>query len=828
MQRMQFDTPLPIDVVLGDLADALARSTEAVLVAPPGAGKTTRVPLALLEAGWLQGRKILVLEPRRLAARGAAERMARTLGEAVGETVGLRARLSSKVGPRTRIEVITEGVFTRMILDDPALEDVGAVLFDEFHERSLDADLGLALALDAKGALREDLRLLVMSATLDEARVAHLLGGAPIIQSEGRTFPVETRYLGRRPEQSIEDQMTSAILEALRSESGSILAFLPGQREIRRVEERLRERLQSSTVEIRPLHGGLDLRAQDEAVAPAPPGHRKVVLATAIAETSLTIEGVRIVIDSGLARVPRYEPGVGITRLVTVRASRASVDQRRGRAGRTEPGVCYRLWDEPTTASLPSHAEPEIRNSDLSGLLLDCAAWGVTDPRQLRWLNPPSEAALASAREELMALGALDSDGRLTEVGRRLRALPLPPRLAHMLVVGADLGAAQEAAEIAAVLVERGLGGNDVDLEHRLMDFRRDRSRRAQDARNLARSWARMAEAGHSRSASKADAKPSVAALLSFAYPDRIAKARGASGQYLLANGRGALLDPAEPLARSQFLVVGELQGAAASSRILLAAAIDETELAAVAGARITETDEVFFDREAAALRARRVRRLGAIVLSSEPRPVSPEMAAEELAEGIAQIGIRRLPLTKALDQLRDRVSFLRAVDPETWPDLSDEALAATVREWLAPFISGKMRLDEITPEDLAGALDALIPWNLRRRLDEDAPTHFIAPTGRSHLIHYDGPDAPSLHIRVQELFGLDVHPAIAGGRLRLTLHLLSPANRPIQITRDLPGFWRGSWAAVKAEMKGRYPKHPWPDDPRSALPTTRAKPRVP
>ena len=337
-----------------------------------------------------------------------------------------------------------------------------------------------------------------------------------------------------------------------------------------------------------------------------------------------------------------------------------------------------------------------------------------------------------------------------------------------------------------------------------------------------------MAEAGHSSSASKADAKPSVAALLSFAYPDRIAKARGASGQYLLANGRGALLDPAEPLARSQFLVVGELQGAAASSRILLAAAIDETELAAVAGARITETDEVFFDREAAALRARRVRRLGAIVLSSEPRPVSPEMAAEELAEGIAQIGIRRLPLTKALDQLRDRVSFLRAVDPETWPDLSDEALAATVREWLAPFISGKMRLDEITPEDLAGALDALIPWNLRRRLDEDAPTHFIAPTGRSHLIHYDGPDAPSLHIRVQELFGLDVHPAIAGGRLRLTLHLLSPANRPIQITRDLPGFWRGSWAAVKAEMKGRYPKHPWPDDPRSALPTTRAKPRVP
>lgn len=827
MQRMQFDTPLPIDAVLGELAEALARGTEAVLVAPPGAGKTTRVPLALLEADWLQGRKILVLEPRRLAARGAAERMARTLGESVGETVGLRARLSSKVGPRTRIEVITEGVFTRMILDDPALEDVGAVLFDEFHERSLDADLGLALALDAKSALREDLRLLVMSATLDGARVADLLGGAPVIQSEGRTFPVETRYVGRRPDQSIEDQMTSAILEALRTESGSILAFLPGQREIRRVEERLSERLQDPKVEVRPLHGALDMRAQDEAVAPPELGRRKVVLATSIAETSLTIEGVRIVIDSGLARVPRYEPDVGITRLVTVRASRASVDQRRGRAGRTEPGVCYRLWDEPTTASLPAHAEPEIRNSDLSALLLDCAAWGVTDPRQLRWLDPPLEAALASAREELEALGALDGEGRLTEVGRRLRALPLPPRLAHMLVVGANFGAAQDAAEIAAVLVERGLGGNDVDLEQRLAKFRSDRSRRAQDARNLARNWARMAEEGRSQSTPQADTKPSVGGLLSFAYPDRIAKARGSSGQYLLASGRGALLDPAEPLARSQFLVVGEVQGTAASSRILLAASIDEVELLTMAAPGITETDEISFDREAAALRARRVRRLGAIVLNSEPRPVSPELAAEKLAEGIAQIGIRRLPWPKALEQLRDRVSFLRAVDPETWPDLSDEALTATVREWLAPFLSGKTRLDEITPEDLAAALDALVPWNLRRRLDEEAPTHFTAPTGRNHVIHYDGPDAPSLHIRVQELFGLDVHPSIAGGRLPLTLHLLSPANRPIQITRDLPGFWRGSWAAVKAEMKGRYPKHPWPDDPRSALPTTRAKPRA-
>jgi ATP-dependent helicase HrpB len=822
---MRFDTPLPIDAVLDALKEALSARPCAVLVAPPGAGKTTRVPLALLDQPWLEGGKILVLEPRRLAARAAAARMARTLGEAVGETVGLRARLASKVGPRTRIEVVTEGVFTRMILDDPALDGVGAVLFDEFHERSLDADLGLALAVDAQQGLRPGLRLLVMSATLDGARVAALLDEAPIIRSEGRAFPVETRYLGRDPTARIADQMTAAVLQALRGEPGSILAFLPGQGEIRRVEERLAERLQDPTVDLAPLYGAMDARAQDLAIAPAPAGRRKLVLATSIAETSLTIDGVRIVIDSGLARVPRYEPDVGITRLETVRVSRASADQRRGRAGRTEPGVCYRLWDEPATASLPAFSEPEIKSADLAGLLLDCAAWGVIDPGALAWLDPPPAAALAAAREELAALGALDRDGRITDRGRRLRALPLPPRLARMVLAAAEEGAANEATEIAAILVERGLGGTDTDLAGRLAAFRRDCSRRAEDMRRLAKGWARAARPH----APPGTARPeSVAALLALAYPDRIAKARGAPGQYLLANGRGAALDPADPLARAPYLVVAELQGAAAATRILLAASADEADVLAMAGDRVTESDELAFDREAAALRSRRVRRLNAIVLSSEPRAVpASEAAAEALADGIAVLGIGRLPWSKAQRQLRDRIGFLRMAEGEPWPDLSDAALGTTVRTWLAPFLTGKTRLAEIGAGDLAAALDALLPWDLRRRLEAEAPTHFEAPTGNRHSIDYDGPGAPALHIRVQELFGLERHPCIADGKLPLTLYLLSPAHRPIQITRDLPGFWKGSWAAVKAEMKGRYPKHPWPDDPARAEPTARAKPRV-
>lgn len=832
----RFAPPLPIDGVLSALADALASGTGAVLVAPPGAGKTTRAPLALLDAPWLAGRKILLLEPRRLAARGAAQRMAATLGEEVGETVGLRARLDTRVSARTRIEVLTEGVFTRMILDDPMLEGVGAVLFDEFHERSLDADLGLALALDAQRSLRDDLRLLIMSATLAGEHVAAMLGGVPLIESEGRSFPIETRYLGKNPSQRLEDQMAAAILRALRAETGSILAFLPGQGEIRRTDERLRESPAAEDVIIAPLHGALDRRQQDLAVASTPPGRRKIVLATSIAETSLTIEGVRVVIDCGLARVPRFDPDVGVTRLATVRVPRASADQRRGRAGRTEPGVCYRLWDEAETASLPAYGEPEIRAADLAPMLLDCAEWGVTDPRRLTWLDPPSAAALDAAREELQALGAIGGDGRITEAGRKLRTLPLPPRLAAMVLEAARAGTEARAAEIAAILVERGLGGNETALEHRLDAFRRDRSRRATEMRRLAETWARSARSAspprlraRPSEGDEPSAPPSAAALLALAYPERIAKARGARGQYLLANGRGAGLDPADPLARAPFLVVGEMQGAAAQTRILLAATTDEAEILRIAGHRIEVRDETTFDRESFAVRVRRVRRLGAISLASEPRPADPGPEIETaLAAGLASLGADKLPWSKAQLQLRSRVGFLRSAGAGDWPDLSDEALTASLPRWLGPFLSGKSRRADVSAEDLAHALDTLIPWNLRRRLDEEAPTHFEAPTGNRHAIAYDGAGAPAVHLRVQELFGLTAHPAIAGGRLPLTLHLLSPAQRPIQITRDLPGFWSGSWAAVKAEMKGRYPRHVWPDDPARATPTARAKPRAP
>ena len=838
---MKFATPLPIDAVLDQLRDALAARACAALVAPPGAGKTTRAPLALTAEGWLQGRKILVLEPRRIAARAAAERMAHTLSEAVGERIGLRARMVTRSGPRTRIEVVTEGVFTRMILDDPGLSGVGAVLFDEYHERSLDADLGLALALDCQQGLRGDLRILAMSATLDGARVAQLLGDAPVIASEGRAFPVETRYLGRDAGARIEDQVADAVMRALRVETGSILAFLPGQGEIKRVEERLAERISDPAVVLAPLYGAMDMKAQDLALTPAPGGVRKVVLATSIAETSITIEGVRVVIDSGLARVPRYEPDVGVTRLETVRVSRAAADQRRGRAGRTEPGVCYRLWDERQTQSLAAFAEPEIRSADLAGLLLDCAEWGAIDPRSLSWLDPPPGAAIDAARAQLTELEALDADGRITPAGRRLRSLPLPPRLARMVIAAADLGHAREAAEIAAVIVERGLGagrgGTDADLADRLDGFRRDRSRRAHDMRKLAAGWARMARAG--RAAREPREAMSIARLLALAYPERIGKARGAPGQslgqslgqFLLANGRGASLEATHPLARSPFLVAAELSGTAASTRILLAAAADEADIVAAAGMRMRETDETEFDEGAAALRSRRVRWLDAIIISTAPRAVeATEESALLLADGIARLGVSRLPWSKAQLQLRDRVGFLRAAEGDAkgnqWPDLSEAALARTAAQWLAPFLAAKTRLSDIGADDLGAALDALLPWSLKRRLDAEAPTHFRRAHGQSSRHRLPGGRCTRpAHPRAGAVRA-HTAPSIANGRLPLTLNLLSPAGRPIQITRDLPGFWKGSWAAVKAEMKGRYPRHPWPDDPAAAAPTARAKPR--
>ncbi len=831
-----FSDSLPIDEALPRIVASLNAGPNAILVAPPGAGKTTRVPLALLDEPFARAGKIIVLEPRRLAARAAAQRMAATLSEKVGETVGLRVRLQSLVSARTRVEVVTEGVFARMILDDPALEGVAAVLFDEFHERSLDADLGLALALDAQGALREDLRLVVMSATLDGARVARLMGEAALIESRGRSFPVETRYLGRDPAARTESQVVGATLRALAEETGSILVFLPGQGEITRVAAELAERVRGPDVDIAPLYGAMDARAQDKAVAPAPPGRRKVVLATSIAETSLTIEGVRVVVDSGLMRVPRFEPDIGLTRLETVRVSRANADQRRGRAGRVEPGVCYRLWEEAGNGGLSPYASPEILSADLSGFVLDLAAWGVSDPDKLAFLDPPPRAAFAEARTLLSALGALDGDGRITGEGRAVSRLALPPRLARMVVDAAREGRAALAAEIAVALTERGLGGDAVDLTHRLDNFRRDRSQRAEDARRLARSLASRARSLVEQGPTGGDGAPG--AWLAAAFPDRIAAAHRASkdarpptgygrrGQFLMANGRAASVEPHDALAGEAFLAIGEIVGRAASARILTAAPLTLEEIERVAGPSIATADELTFDRASASLRARRRRRLGALILA-EGNLSAPadEQSALALARGILGLGLARLPWNKSLEQWRGRVTFLRRAEGEPWPDLSDPALAASP-DWLAPFLLGKTRLDEVSGDDLAQALHALLPYDLSRRLEAEAPTHFIAPTGSAVPVDYDAQGGPAIALRVQELFGLSQHPALAGGRVPLTLHLLSPAHRPIQITRDLPGFWKGSWSAVRADLRGRYPRHFWPEDPASAAPTSRAKPR--
>ena len=823
---MPLTPPLPIDDALPRLTEALRAGSAAVVVAPPGAGKTTRVPLVLAQEPWAAAKKIIVLEPRRLAARAAAARMAATLGEAVGATVGYRVRFGSKISRATRIEVVTEGVFTRMVLDDPSLDGVAAVLFDEFHERSLDADLGLALARDLQQGLREELKLLVMSATIDGARVGRLLGGAPVIESAGRAFPVATRYLGRDTQVPIERQVADAAERALRAEPGSVLVFLPGAAEIRRTETALRERIADPAIDVVPLYGALDADVQDRAIAPAPPGRRKVVLATSIAETSLTIEGVRVVIDSGLARVPRYEPDVGLTRLETVRVSRASADQRRGRAGRTEPGICYRLWDEAQTASLEPSTPAEILAADLTGFVLDLAHWGVADPAALVFLDPPPAPAIKEARTLLDELGAIDREGRITAEGRRLRQLPLPPRLARMVVDAADAGEARLAADIALLLTERGLGGNDVDLSHRLDGLRRDRSRRGEEARAMAKRWADTARtAGTRRTAEKGEL--STGAVLALAYPDRVAKNRGADGGFLLANGRGASVDRASPLARAPFLAVAEITGSAAQGRIVLAAPLTLGEIETQFSGRIESRDEIGFDDRSASLRARRLRRLGAIVLAEQPMRVAPtDATARMLAEGIARLGIDRLPWSKALRQWRDRVVFLRRAEGDEWPDLSDAALAASAAEWLGAALGGKTALADVSADELTGAVHGLLPWNLRRRLEAEAPTHFAAPSGSSVPIDYEAEEGPKLAIRVQELFGLDRHPAIAGGRVPLVVELLSPAHRPVQVTRDLPGFWRGSYAAVKAEMKGRYPRHPWPDDPLAAPPTRRAKRR--
>ncbi len=814
---------LPVDDVLPELRSVLEGRTSAVLVAPPGAGKTTRVPLALLDAPWRGDQRILMLEPRRLAARAAARRMAETLGEEVGQTVGYRVRLEKKVSARTRIEIVTEGVFTRMILDDPLLDGVAAVIFDEFHERSLDGDLGLALALDAQAGLREDLRILVMSATIDGARVARLLGDAPVVESLGRMFPVETRHGGRDPARRIEDDVADAVRRALAADTGSLLVFLPGQAEIRRVAERLEGRV-GDGVEIAPLYGALDFSAQDRAIRPALPGKRKVVLATSIAETSLTIEGVRVVIDSGLARAPVYEPATGLTRLETRRVSRASADQRRGRAGRTEPGVCYRLWEEGQTAALAPFDRPEMLEADLAPLVLDLASWGVADPAQLAFLDPPPKPAWEEAVALLTRLDALDADRRLTKEGEGLARLAVSPRLGHMLRKGAGLGHGRLAGAIAALLSETGLGGNDADLRERLRRLFSARDPRSRDSLALAMRWAR--EAGARGEDGRAEIEEA-GLLTAFAFPDRIAMARGAPGAFVMANGRGGVLDPADALAREPFLAVASLQGAAENARILAAAPISRDEIEAHFGEQIVEEEGVAFDPQTGSVRGRIVRRLGRLVLADRASSkVSDAAVQAALLSEIRRRGVAELPWEKSAEQFRARVAFLHARLGGDWPDVSDAALAESLDDWLGPYLTGKRRLDAVTPGVLHEGLASLVPWDKRATMDRLAPTHFDAPSGSRVPIDYSDPNGPVLEIRVQELFGLDRHPSVGDGGVPLTVTLLSPAHRPIQITKDLPGFWRGSWRDVRSDMRGRYPKHVWPDDPLVAQATARAKPR--
>ena len=811
---------LPIHQVLAALTAALDARSSAVLVAPPGAGKTTVVPLVLMDEPWAAGRKILVLEPRRLAARAAAERMAASLGEPVGDTVGYRVRMQSKVSARTRVEIITEGVFTRMILDDPGLDGVAAVVFDEFHERSLDADLGLALAIEAKVVLRPELRLLVMSATFDGAAVARLLDQAPLVQAEGRQYPIETRYLGRDPAARLEPQVARAVRRALEAEAGGVLVFLPGQAEIRRTERLLQDELRDPAVDIAPLYGALDWRQQAQAIAPSPEGRRKVVLATSIAETSLTIEGVRVVIDGGLARVPRYDPSSGLTRLETVRVSRAAADQRRGRAGRTAPGVCYRLWDEAETRALAPFAAPEILEADLSGFALDLARWGAKDAAALAFLDPPPAAAFQEARRLLHRLEALDDDGELTSHGRALACLPLPPRLGHMLVKGAAAGAGKEAARVAVLLSERGLGGTDTDLRTRLEALERDRSPRGRDARALADRWARAA------AAQRPDGRVEPGLLLAEAYPERIAKARGRPGEFLLANGRGAWLDPADALAREPWLAVGELGGGSARDRILLAAPIAEADLRDAFAARLRSEDLVEAE-PSGRLKAKRRLRLGALVLEERMLERPPAMLfVARLLQKVRDEGLAALPWPEAAESLRARAVFLHDLDPDSWPDLSETALLEAANAWLAPLLEGRASLAEVDAGALTEAVRGLVGWDRLRALEAAAPERWATPAGSRLAIDYSAEGGPRLEARVQELYGLDLHPAVAGGRVPLVLALLSPARRPIQVTRDLPGFWRGSWKAVRSDMKGRYPKHLWPEDPAAADPTTRAKPR--
>ncbi|MCP1482586.1 ATP-dependent helicase HrpB [Pseudomonas chlororaphis] len=839
---------LPIDEVLPALREALATRHEAVLEAPPGAGKTTRVPLALLNEPWLAGQRILMLEPRRLAARAAAERLASELGEKVGETVGYRIRLDSKVGPNTRIEVVTEGILTRRLQDDPALEGVGLLIFDEFHERSLDADLALALSLNGRDLFRDEqpLKILLMSATLEGERLAGLLDDAPILRSEGRMFPVDVRW-GRpfQPGEFIEPRLVQTLLEALNDESGSVLVFLPGQAEIRRVHQQLADALgELPEILLCPLHGELDLAAQRAAIEPAPPGKRKVVLATNIAETSLTIDGVRVVVDAGLARVPRFDPGSGMTRLDTQRISRASATQRAGRAGRLEPGVCYRLWSQDQHEQLAAYGSAEILQADLAGLALQLARWGVT-PAQLVWLDVPPGAAYAQAQDLLERLGALTAkageDYKLTPHGQAMAELPAHPRIAHLLLRGQALGLANMACDVAALLGERDiLRGGGADLHSRLVLLSgEERAARGaqggvQRARQLARQYRGYLRGQPSQAVADPDHPRWLGALLALAYPDRVAQQRRPGGaEYRLANGRAALFSETDSLMKQPWLVIADLgsrQGQR-EERIYLAADFDPALFDSVLAEQVRCVDQLDWDEREGLLRAERQRKVGELVLSREPLTGLDEAArCQALVNLVRRKGLELLPWTPELRQWQARVALLRQLDLEAkgesqWPDVSDAALLKSLESWLLPYLGKVSRLSHFANLELASIVHSLLPWPLPQRLDELAPHHLTVPSGSSIRLDYSE-QPPILAVRLQELFGLAETPRIAGGRQVVKLHLLSPARRPVQVTQDLANFWRSTYAEVKKDLKGRYPKHYWPDDPLVAEATARAKPR--
>ena len=834
---------LPIDEVLPALRLALAERHETVLEAPPGAGKTTRVPLALLNEPWLAGQKILMLEPRRLAARAAAERLASELGEKVGETVGYRIRLDSKVGPNTRIEVVTEGILTRRLQHDPSLEGVGLLIFDEFHERSLDADLALALSLNGRELFRDEqpLKILLMSATLEGERLASILDDAPILRSEGRMYPVAMRW-GRPfvPGEFIEPRVVQTVLDAINDESGSLLVFLPGQAEIRRVNQQLADALGSrSDILLCPLHGELDLTAQRAAIEPAPKGLRKVVLATNIAETSLTIDGVRVVIDAGLARVPRFDPGSGMTRLDTQRISRASATQRAGRAGRLEPGVCYRLWSEDQHAQLAAYGSAEILQADLAGLALQLARWGVT-PEQLIWLDMPPSASYAQARQLLDRLGALHG-AKLTPHGEAMAELPAHPRIAHLLLRGQDLGLADMACDIAALLGERDiLRGVGADLHSRLALLSgvsraaRGGQGGVQRAKQLARQYRGYLRGKARQLVADPDHPRWVGALLALAYPDRVAQQRKPGGaEYRLANGRAALFSEVDGLMKQPWLVIADLgsrQGQR-EERIYLAAEFDPALLEGVLSEQVSVVDQLDWDEREGVLRAERQRKVGELVLSREPLTGLDEAArTQALINLVRRKGLELLPWTPELRQWQARVALLRQLDLQIqghseWPDVSDAALLAGLEDWLGPYLGRVSRLSHFASLDLSSIVHNMLKWPLPQRLDELAPHHIKVPSGSSVRLDYSE-HPPILAVRLQELFGLADTPRIAGGRQVVKLHLLSPARRPVQVTQDLANFWRSTYAEVKKDLKGRYPKHYWPDDPLVAEATARIKPR--